>query len=97
MLCPQRLSTPLKIAFICYLAPLQVWCNSQLQIKTYICTLFKSSNLLGRVWQPAANFNGRLMCFKFYKLCQTAITFCKRAATPNNITQQNSLQRAGGP
>jgi hypothetical protein len=36
--------------------------------------LFFNLNLLGRVWEPTADYNGCLAHFKFLKVRQTAIT-----------------------
>jgi hypothetical protein len=56
-----------------------------------------SRTCLAHVWQPAADNNGCLAHFKFKVGCAKTITISRRAATPDQITQQNSLQRAGGP
>jgi hypothetical protein len=53
-------------------------------------------NLLGQVWQPAANYNGCLQRFKFKKNVPNGNYYRQQAAKPDQITQ-NSLQRAGGP
>jgi hypothetical protein len=52
-------------------------------------------NLLGQVWQPAFDYNGRLEPFKFLK--RLGHYYLQEAVTPYQITQQNRLQRAGDP
>ncbi len=46
-----------------------------------------NSNFLGRVWQPSADNNG----------APKGHYYLQRAGTPDQITQQNSLQMAGAP
>jgi hypothetical protein len=45
---------------------------------------------------PAADFNRCLACFKLKKNAPNGHYYLPRAATPDQITQQNSLQREGG-
>ncbi len=49
------------------------------------------------VWQPAADNSSCLAHFKFKKSAQNGNFYLPRAVIPDQITQQNSLQRAGGP
>ncbi len=48
-------------------------------------TFYLNSNFLGRVWQHTADYNG----------VPKGHYYLQRAVTPEQITQQNSLQRAG--
>jgi hypothetical protein len=62
--------------------------------------LVKNLSLFGWVCQPAANCNGCLACFQFLKKpikLPLLFTVGCHSVTPNQITQQNSLQRAGDP
>jgi hypothetical protein len=59
--------------------------------------LFFTLNLLGWVWQPAADYSGCLACFGFKKSAPNGHYYLQRAVTSDQITQQNSLQKAGGP
>jgi hypothetical protein len=92
VLCPLRVSLPLKK--ICDMSSdsYSVGSYSPLQIKMAILrTFLKNWNLLGRVWQPAAHCNGCL------EPCSKRPLLTAEAATPDQITQQNSSQRARGP
>jgi hypothetical protein len=71
--------------------------NSPLQIKMDIWRTFLNLNLQGRAWKAAAFYNGCLASFKFKKKCANGNNYRQRAAKPNQITQQNSFQQAGGP
>jgi hypothetical protein len=63
--------------------------DSPLQIVMAVWRPFcLNSNFLGRVRQPSAADNNGAPKGHFY---------LQRAVTPNQITQQNSLQRAGAP
>jgi hypothetical protein len=57
---------------------------------------FLNMNLLGEMWQSAADYNGCLARFKFLKSMPNGYDL-QRAVTPHLITQQNSLQKAGVP
>jgi hypothetical protein len=50
-------------------------------------------NLLSRVWQPTADYNGRLARPNYEKSVPNVSLQLLRAAPPDQITQQNSLQR----
>ncbi len=63
-----------------------VGCVSALQIEMTVWRPFcLSTNFLGRVWQPSDDNNG----------APKSQYYLQRAVTPDQITQQNSLQRAG--
>jgi hypothetical protein len=52
------------------------------------------------VWQTAADYNGCLARFKVFKKYVKGLLayyYLQQAVTPDMITQQNSLQIAGGP
>jgi hypothetical protein len=67
-------------------AALPVGCDSPLLIVMVVWHPFGlNSNFLGRVLQPSADNNG----------APKGHYYLQRAVTPNQITQQNSLQRAG--
>ncbi len=50
----------------------------------------------GRVWQPAAGYNGVLQTI-LKKVCQNGHYYLQRAVTHDQITQQSSLEKSGGP
>ncbi len=63
-------------------------CDSPLQIVVSVCRPFcLNSNCLGSVGQPSADKHG----------APKGHYYLQRAVTPNQITQQKSLQRAGVP
>ncbi len=62
-----------------------------------IIAIFPNFILLDWVLQPAADYNDCLVCFKFLKKVPNSQYNLKWAATPAQITQQYSLQRAKGP
>jgi hypothetical protein len=65
-----------------------VGCDSPLQIEMAVWRPFcLSSNFLGGVLQPSADNNG----------APKGHYYLQRAVTPNQITQQNSVQKAGAP
>jgi hypothetical protein len=71
--------------------------NSSLQIKMAIWrTFFEFELNIGRVWGPAVDY---YCCFALFKTKYPKVMayFLQRAATPDQITQQNSLQRSVGP
>jgi hypothetical protein len=68
-------------------AALPVWCDSPLQIVMAVWRTLFEFKLLGRVLQPSADNNG----------APNGHYYLQRAVTPHQITQQNSLQRAGAP
>jgi hypothetical protein len=75
-----------------------VGCDSLLKIVMAVCHIFFYLNCLGWVWawQTAADNNGCLARFKFKKMCaKWPLLYAAQAVTPEQITQQNSLQRAG--
>jgi hypothetical protein len=53
---------------------------------------FLNLNLLGQVWQPAANYNGCLASFKLKEKAANCHYYLQRAVTP-----EHSLQSAGRP
>jgi hypothetical protein len=59
---------------------------------------FKNLNLLGRVWQPDADYNSCLALFKLKKnMRQTVIAICSGLSHPTrHLAEYCSLQRAGG-
>ncbi len=63
-------------------------CDSPLQVVMAVWRPFcLNSNFLGRLWQSSADNIG----------APKGQYYLQRAVTPNQITQQNSLQRAGAP
>ncbi len=65
-----------------------VGCDSPLLIVMVVWRPFcLNANFLGRVWEPYADNNG----------APKGHYYLQRAVTPFQITQQNSLQRAGAP
>jgi hypothetical protein len=67
--------------------------NSSLQIKMAIWRDVLNLNLQYQVWEPAPDYNGCFARFKCLKSMPNGHYFLQRAATPDQITQQNSLQR----
>ncbi len=60
-------------------------------------TFFLNLNLRGQVREPAADYNGCLACIYIFFKCAIRTFTSVPGATSDQITQQNSLQRAGGP
>jgi hypothetical protein len=72
--------------------PNQSGATAHYRLQWPFATNFLNLNLLGRVWQSAANNNECLAHLKFKKNMQTAITICSRLQYPTR-----TLRRAGGP
>jgi hypothetical protein len=51
---------------------------------------FLNLHLLGQVWEPAADYNSCSVPFNFKKVRQNGYYYLRRAATPDQITQENS-------
>jgi hypothetical protein len=99
VLCPQRVSLPLKKAVICpqwAVLPVQLGRTARCRLKWQFVTLFKKFEISWSVWESAEDFNGCFARFKFLKIHQNGHYYLHRAATPDQITQQNSLHREGG-
>jgi hypothetical protein len=82
-------STLEKNALICYqrvMLPIHLGVTAPCSNGS-LAHFFFNSNFLGRVWQPSADNNG----------APKGHYYLQRAVKPNQITQQNSLQRAGAP
>ncbi len=73
-----------------------VGCDSQLQIVMTIRRTFFSLKLLGRVCQSAADYVMAVWRTKNKKNAPNGHYHLNRAVTPDQITQQNGLQREGG-
>jgi hypothetical protein len=60
---------------------------------------FLNLNFQGPAWEPlqTTQYNGCLAIFKFLKKCANGNYYRQRTAKPDQITQQNRLQQAGGP
>ncbi len=73
-----------------------VVCNSLLQIVLAVWRIILNWNwnLLGGLREPSA---GYMAVWYASKKAPNNHHYLQRAATPDQITQQNSLQRAGGP
>ncbi len=100
MLCPQRGFSALEKTQWFALrghAAHPFRCDSPLQIVMAIWSTFLNLNLLGRVWEPAVDYEGCWARFIFLKKSAKRPLFLQQAVTPDKVTQQNSLQRAGGP
>jgi hypothetical protein len=63
-------------------------CNSPLQFKIAFWSALK---LLGRVWQLAENYYDCLARFKLKKSAPNGHYYVKSSATPDQITQQNTV------
>jgi hypothetical protein len=91
VLCPQRVSLPWKKK------PLYVLkeqcshprCDSPANINGRLAQYFLNLNLLGRVWQPTANYNGFLLRFKLKKVCQTTTSICSGLSHPTRSLRRS--------
>jgi hypothetical protein len=95
MLCPPRVSLPLIKRCDMFLennAAYPVGCANPLQIVMSVWYTFLNLNLLGRVWQPGADYDGCLAVFKFKIKCTKCPLLSAQAVTPDQITHQKSLQ-----
>ncbi len=95
----QRASLPLKKKAVMFSegnAAHPVGCDSTLQLGMAVWYPFFEFEILCRCDNPLLT----TMLFgalQISKKCANRPNYLQRAVTPNQITQQNSLQRAGGP
>jgi hypothetical protein len=65
----------------------------------HLAHFFLDLNLLGRVWEPAADYSGCVAHFKLKKSAPNGYYYRQLAARPDQIilAEYCSLQNAGGP
>ncbi len=63
-----------------------VECDSLLEIVMAFWSTFFNLNLLGRVWQPAADYNSCLVHLKFENKAPNGHYYLQRTVTLNQIT-----------
>jgi hypothetical protein len=86
IICPQRAVLPVHSGT-----------TSRCRLKWSLGALFLNLNMLGRVWEPDADYNGFFAHFQLKKKNSPNGHYYMQAASPDQITHQNSLKRAVGP